>query len=102
MKQSYIFKVAAKSFIVGAVICLCFYTVIRVMFWDFQFSFSEEINNLFTIVCRGGLMFSAAAVVYILVEKAALLWIAGKRAIAKAPRLHNTDPLPGILVGARQ
>ncbi|MCP9752577.1 hypothetical protein [Ferruginibacter sp. HRS2-29] len=102
MKQSYILRVAAKSFIVGAVICLCFYTVIRVMFWDFQFSFSEELSNLFIIVSRGGLMFTAAAVVYVLAEKAALSWLAVNRTAAKSSTLHNSDPLPGILVAARQ
>lgn len=101
MKQSYILKVAAKSFIVGAVICLCFYTVIRVMFWDFQFSFSEEMSNLFTIVSRGGLMFTAAAVIYVLAEKAVLLGLSANRA-AKTSALQNAEVLPGMLVAARQ
>ena len=102
MKQSYILKVAAKSFVVGAVICLCFYTVIRVMFWDFQFSFAEEARNLFTIVSRGGLMFAGAAVIYILFEKVALSRLSGREARTEAMDGHSAETLPNIMVAARQ
>lgn len=94
MKQNHFLKVAFKSFIVGAVTCLCFYTVIRVMFWDFQFSLTEELANLATIVVRGGLMFTAAAVIFLLIEKAALRFNLVKVSIEEAPS--------NMLVAARQ
>ena len=67
--QKFFLQAAFKSFIFGAVTCLCFYTFIRLIFWDFQFSISEELTNLFKIVTGGGLMFTAAAILFLLAER---------------------------------
>ena len=85
--QKYFFNAAVKSFIFGAVTCLCFYTIIRLIFWDFQFSITEEFGNLLKIVCGGGSMFTAAALLFLLIERAVIHFT-----MAKIPVQQNEFP----------
>lgn len=57
-----------KGFLLGVVASLCFYAVIRIMFFEFSLSFSEEVINVVKIVLIGGLIIAGGFVAFLCLE----------------------------------
>ena len=93
----YLFSAAKKGFKLGTIICFGIFVFIRLIFWNYEFTFLEEVSNVLQIGIIGGLMFAGAVIIFLLAEMAIVNLDSQKVYLAIMPKMKRVF-LPLLLL----